>query len=109
MHINTLFQGVTEITADNEDSSSSSEDYSETSDDDDQERNTSNQPKPILVYPSSNHDGGETINLMFPQECEIKASFELDDDDFRALTKQNTLRNRVNVTSSLRSLTVRVF
>ncbi|XP_065897197.1 synaptotagmin-like protein 4 [Dysidea avara] len=97
--------GVTEITTDNEDSSSSSEDYSETSDDDDQEKNTSNQPKPILVYPSSNHDGGETINLMFPQECEIKASFELDDDDFRALTKQNTLRNRVNVTSSLRSLT----
>ena len=108
-NIRTLFQGVTEITTDNGDSSSSSEDDSETSDNDDQEKNTSNQPKPILVYPcSSNHDGEETINLMLPQKCEEKTSFELDDDKFRALTKKNTLRNRANITASLRSLIVRM-
>ena len=45
---------------------------------------------------------------MFPPKSEKKASFELDDYDFRALTKENTVRNRANITSSL-SLLVRVF
>ena len=80
---------------------SSPEDGDETSDDDDNyhKRSISSQPKPILVYPSSNNDGEETINLMFPPKSEKKTSFELDDYDFRALTKENTMRNRVSITS----------
>ena len=108
-------QGFTEITADSDDSLDSSsscsvEDDGETSDDDDvQKRNTCNQLKPILVYPSSTDDVKETINLTFPQKSEEKSYMKLDDYDFRALTKENTLRNRANITSSLRSLLVRVF
>ena len=107
-NIHTPFlQGVAEITADNDDSSSSSGDDGESSDED-QKRNTSKQPKPILVYPSSTDDGEETINLMSPPKSEKNGSSGLDDYDFRALTKENTLRNRANITSSLRSLLVRV-
>jgi len=49
------------------------------------------------VYPSDDKDGEETINLTFPLKSEKKASLELNDYEFRALTKKNTLRNRVNI------------
>ena len=96
-----LFQGVVDDVT-----RSSPEDGDETSDDDDNYC-TSCQLKPILVCPG-NDDGEETINLMFPKKSEKKASFELDDVDFRALTKQNTMRNRVSVTS-LKSSDVRMW
>ena len=104
-----LFKVVSENTSDNKDTlqasssydatRSSCEDDSESSDDDgddDEERSTSSQLKSILVYPNSDDDGE---SLAFPQKSEKKASFEMDDHKFRALTKKNTMRNRTSVTS----------
>jgi len=104
-----LFKVVTENTTDNKDTlqhsgsydvtRSSCEDNGKTSDDDgddDEERNTSSQLKSILVYPNSDDDGE---SLAFPQKFEKMTLFEMDNYEFRALTKKNTIRNRTNVTS----------
>ncbi|XP_065907905.1 synaptotagmin-like protein 4 [Dysidea avara] len=94
-----------DVTADSEDTlltsscdvtrSSPDDDDGETSDED-LKRINYKQPKSILVYPSNNGDGEETINPMFPQKSERKALFELDND---YLTKQNTMKNHVSITS----------
>ena len=103
-----LFQDVAEYIVDkdtlqaNDSTWSSREDDGETSDDDDdddQERNTSSQLKPILVYPNNDDDGEEIVSVTLSQKKTSRLSLELNDDDFRALTKENTLRNRVSVVS----------
>ena len=108
----TLFQGVAEVTSDNEDTlqisdiaRDSPEDDGETSDDD--ERDTSCQLKSILVYPSNTDDRDK--NIVLPLKSERKTCFDLDDNEFRALTKENTMRNRASITPSLISSEVRMF
>ena len=83
---------------------SSPDDDGETSDEDndDQERSTSSQLTSILVHPSCDDDGEETINLTFPKKSDKKTSFELDDYEFRSLTKENTKMNSLSA-SSLRN------
>ena len=83
---------------------SSPDDDGETSDDDDQERNTSSRPRPILVLPNGNDVGEEIISFIVPQKSEKKASYELDDCEFRSLTKENTKRNSLSATLLRRSL-----
>jgi len=108
-----LFQGVAEYIVDkdtlqvNDSTRSSPGETSDDNDDGDQERNTSSQLKPILVYPNDDDDGEEIISVTLPQKKTSRPSLELDDYDFRALTKENTLRNRVSVVS-LKSSEVRM-
>ena len=82
----------------------SPEDDGETSDDD--ERNTSCQLKSILVYPNNIDDRDK--NIVLPLKSEKKTCSDLDDNEFRALTKENTLRNRASITPSLISSDVRM-
>ena len=89
----------------------SPEDDSKISDDGDYKAsqiNTSSPLKAILVHPSSDDDGEETIHLTFPNKSKKKSSFELDDYEFRALTKENTMRNHVNFTTTLKTSDVRI-
>ena len=83
---------------------SSLDDDGETSDEDDEERNTSSQPRPILVLPNGDNDGEEIINLTVPRKSKKKVSYELDDYEFRSLTKENTKRNSLSATSLRRGL-----
>jgi len=103
-----LFQGVAKVTSDNENtlqiSNVSPEDDGETSDDD--ERNTSCPLKSILVYLNNTDDRDK--NIVFPLKSEMKTCFGLDDIEFRALTKKNTMRNCASITPSLISSDVRM-
>ena len=97
------FRDITKSSEDTPKASRSVEDDEETSDEDDQTTlgNTST-TKPILVVPGGDDDGVEEISLEFPRETEKKASFELDDYEFRSLTKENTKLNSISA-SSMRS------
>ena len=56
--------------------------------------------KPVLVYPGSDASSDVGSSATFPRRVEDKSPLKLDDNELNALTKENTLLNRGNTSSS---------
>ena len=62
-------------------------------------------PKAVLVYPGSDASSSDvSSSATFPRPVE-KNPLKLDDQELNALTKENTILNRGNVTTSTTSVT----
>jgi len=63
-------------------------------------------PKPVIVYPGSDNKSTDIgSSATFPRQVESNNPLKLDDQELKALTKENTKRNRESSLSSLTDVT----